>query len=140
MAELKTKLTTENVEDFLNRIEDPQRRADCFALLELMKNASGHEPAMSGSAIVGFGQYTYHYASGRSGDWMVSGFSPRKGDLTIYVSSYLENFADILARLGKFKTGKGCLYIKHLSNVDLEVLAELIRAAHRMVESQPAGA
>lgn len=140
MAELKTKPTSESVVDFLNRVENPQRRADCFALLELMKSATGHEPVLWGSGIIGFGLYTYHYASGRSGEWMISGFSPRKSDLTVYVSTYLENFADILSRLGKFKTGKGCLYIKHLANVDPQVLTELIRAAHRMVENQPAGA
>ncbi len=141
MAELKTKQTEVSVAEFLEKVEDPARRAECFRLLEIMTKASGHPPKMWGDSIIGFGLYTYHYASGRSGEWMISGFSPRKSNLTVYVSSYLENFADILSRLGKFKTGKGCVYIKKLADVDEGVLAELVRASHSKAANaqQPAG-
>lgn len=125
-AENKTKPTKKDVEKFLNNIKDEKRREDCFKIIKLMKQITKAEPKMWGSSIVGFGNYHYKYASGREGDWFLAGFSPRKQSLTIYAMTYLENYPDILKRLGKYKTGKGCLYINKLEDVDMKVLKELI--------------
>ncbi|MBT8379744.1 MAG: DUF1801 domain-containing protein [Ignavibacteria bacterium] len=125
-AENKTKPTKADVEKFLNSIKDENRREDSFKIIKLMKQITKAEPKMWGSSIVGFGNYHYKYASGREGDWFVAGFSPRKQSLTIYAMTYLENYPDILKRLGKYKTGKGCLYINKLEDVDMKVLKELI--------------
>ena len=126
MAELKTKPTDANVEAFLSAITDDKKRSDAFALLGLMQKATGEAPRMWGDAIIGFGTYHYVYASGREGDWPPVGFSPRKQNLTVYIMAGFEPFADVLARLGKFKTGKGCLYLNRLSDVDAGVLEELV--------------
>ena len=126
MAELKTKQTDQSVQDFLERIPDPRRRQDCYTVLDLMKIVTGAEPKMLGDAIVGFGQYRYKYASGREGDWFLTGFSPRKGDLTLYIMAALAEYGDLLSRLGKHKTSKSCLYIKKLEDIDLSVLQELV--------------
>ncbi|NNJ53998.1 MAG: DUF1801 domain-containing protein [Ignavibacteriaceae bacterium] len=125
-AENKTKPTKADVEKFLNSIKDENRREDSFKIIKLMKQITKAEPKMWGSSIVGFGNYHYKYASGREGDWFFAGFSPRKQSLTIYAMTYLENYPDILKRLGKYKTGKGCLYINKLEDVDMKVLKELI--------------
>ena len=127
MAELKTKRNEGNVEEFLNAIPDERKRADAFAVLELMKQATGEEPAMWGDAIVGFGEYHYRYASGREGDWPLAGFSPRKQNLTIYIMSGFDAYDELLERLGKYKTGKACLYINKLADVNPAVLEELVR-------------
>ena len=127
MAELKTKQTTESVEKFLNNVADEQRRKDCFQLLEIMKAATNAEPAMWGTSIVGFGRYQYAYKSGRSLEWFVTGFSPRKQDLTLYIMPGLERYPALMKKLGKHKTGKSCLYIKKLEDVDLPTLKELVR-------------
>lgn len=126
MADLKTKPNRASVVNFLNGIKDEKKREDTFMILELMKQITGEEPKMWGASIVGFGNYHYKYASGREGDWFLTGFSPRKQSLTIYAMSYLEKHKDILKRLGKFKTGKGCLYINKLEDVDMKVLKELL--------------
>lgn len=126
MAENKTKATAKSVPDFLNSIEDPGRRNDCLAISALMEELSGSKPKMWGDSMVGFGDYRYKYASGREGDWFLVGFSPRKLNLTLYIMGYLEFYTDILEGLGKFKHGKGCLYIKKLEDIDLEVLKTLI--------------
>jgi hypothetical protein len=115
-----------SVEDFINAVEDDSRRRDCFAVLEMMRQATGSEPKMWGSSIVGFGDYHYHYASGREGDWFLVGFSPRKQNLTLYLAYDLERRKALIDRLGKVKNGKGCLYLKSLADVDLAVLKELI--------------
>ncbi len=127
MVELKTKKNTASVSAFLNAIEDPQRRKDCKAVAKFMREATGSRGAMWGDAIVGFGSYHYKYASGREGDWMLCGFSPRKQNLTLYIMSGFSMYDKLLAKLGKHKTGKSCLYIKKLEDVDTEVLRELIR-------------
>ena len=127
MAELKTKRNDASVETFLNSIPDERKRADAFAVLELMKQATGEEPAMWGDAIVGFGEYHYRYASGREGDWPLAGFSPRKQNLTIYIMSGFDAYDELLERLGKYKTGKACLYINKLADVNPAVLEELVR-------------
>lgn len=126
MAELKTKPTVESVSDFLKRVEDKGRRDDCLTVIDIMKDVTKEEPTMWGSSIVGFGRYHYKYESGREGEWMITGFSPRKNDLTLYIMGGLDAFPDVMKRLGKHKTGKSCLYIKKLADVDLKVLKELV--------------
>ena len=127
MAELKTKVTKASVEKFLEGINDEKKREDCFQLLKIMKKATKSEPKMWGPAIVGFGDYRYKYASGREGDWFLAGFSPRAQNLTLYLMGGLHS--ETLKKLGKYKTGKGCLYINKLEDVDLKVLSTLITDA-----------
>lgn len=127
MAELKTKLTQASVDDFIDAIEDEQRRDDCRQVLNIMTEVTGEPPRMWGSSIVGFGTYTYTYATGRSGDWMLTGFSPRKQALTLYIMSCLDGYDELLNKLGKYKTGKSCLYVKKLSDIDEEILRKLIK-------------
>ena len=126
MAELKTKRNKGDVQAFLNRLSNEKKRQDSFAILELMKNVTGLEPEMWGASIIGFGNYHYKYASGREGDWFLTGFSPRKQNLTLYIMPGFEKYKVILNRLGKYSTGKSCLYIKKIEDVDLDVLKELI--------------
>ena len=125
MTEPKTKLTGLDVNKFLNAIPDEKRRQDCYAVLEILCQATGAEPKMWGDSIVGFGEYHYVYASGREGDWPVVGFSPRKQNLTLYFSHGFEHYPDLMARMGKYKTGKGCLYIKRMEDIDPGALREL---------------
>lgn len=127
MAEPKTKPTGASVEAFLAGVADEEKRADSRRVLEIMRAATGEEPVMWGPSIVGFGRRPYAYASGRTGEWMVTGFSPRKAALTLYLMSGAERYAELLARLGKHKTGKSCLYVKRLRDVDEGVLAELVQ-------------
>jgi hypothetical protein len=129
MAELKTKPTEQSAEEFLNGISDEKKRNDSFSILEMMKAASKAEPKMWGSAIIGFGDTHYKYASGREGDWFKIGFSPRKEALTLYLHGGLELQAELLKRLGKYKTGKGCIYIKDLNDVDKQILKEMFERA-----------
>lgn len=128
-SEAKTKPTAADPAGFIAAIPDDKRRADCAALSEIMREVTGEGPVMWGESIVGFGKYQYKYASGRAGEWPVTGFAPRKDAITLYFCYYLENQADLLAKLGKHKLGKGCLYIKRLSDVDEAVLRELIAKA-----------
>lgn len=129
MAELKTKPTQVSVIEFINQVENEVRRKDCLAVMELMKAATGAEPVMWGPSIIGFG--TYHYKGKSSeGEWLMIGFSPRKTDLTLYISPGTAYFKDQLARLGKHKTSGGaCIYLKKLADVDLAVLKEIIDAS-----------
>jgi hypothetical protein len=129
VAELKTKKTEQSVNDFLNKIADAQRREDCFALAKLMEEATGCEPKMWGPSIVGFGSYHYKYESGREGDWLMTGFSPRKQDLTLYIMLGFEKHGDLMKQLGKHRTAKSCLYIKRLSDVHVPTLKKLIKAS-----------
>lgn len=126
MAELKTKPTEQSVDEYIHQIPDVHRQKDCLTILELMKKATHTEPKMWGDAIVGFGSYHYVYSSGREGDWFLTGFSSRKQNLTLYIMSGFDGLSDLLQKLGKFKTGKGCLYINKLEDVDLTILEELI--------------
>lgn len=126
MAELKTQKTQASVKQFLAEVEDPQKRKDCQAVDKLMSKVTGSKAAMWGSSIVGYGSYHYRYESGREGDWMLCGFSPRKQNLVLYIMSGFTREAELMERLGKYKTGKSCLYLRRLDDVDLEVLAELI--------------
>lgn len=126
MAELKTKMTDASVAAFLASVEDEKKRADSAAVLKLMKSVTRAEPKMWGPSIVGFGSYRYVYDSGREGEWFLTGFSPRKQALTLYIMSGFSRYEELLGRLGKFKTGKACLYIRKLEDVDTNVLRELI--------------
>ena len=127
MAELKTKATDKNVESFLKGIENEKRRQDSFAVLKLMKEVTGMEPRMWGDTMVGFGSYHYNYATGREGDAMITGFSPRKQNLTLYIMGGFDQYDRLMDKLGKFKTGKACLYVNKLEDIDVETLSELVR-------------
>lgn len=126
MAENKTQKTETSVTDFLNSLPDEQKRQDSFTIVELMKQASESEPKMWGPSIIGFGDSHYKYESGREGDWFLIGFSPRKQNLTLYIRGGLPKYTELLNKLGKYKTGKGCLYINKLSDVNLDILKEMI--------------
>ena len=132
MAELKTKLNDASVEDFLNKVEDEQKRKDSFEIIKMMRQATKEEPKMWGPAIIGFGSYHYKYESGREGDMPIIGFSPRKQNLTLYVGLGEDSKNPLLKKLGKHKTGKVCLYIKKLADVDRTVLQELINESAKM--------
>ena len=127
MAEPKTKPTNQSVKEFLNEIPDPERRADCFAVAKMMEEITGEKPKMWGPSIVGFGTQHYKYASGREGDWPISAFSPRKRDLTVYLMVGFDKNTELMEKLGKHSTGKSCLYIKRLSDVDVPTLRKLIK-------------
>ena len=127
MAENKTKANDASVEEFLNAVPDEKKRADSFRLVQIMREETGEEPVMWGDAIVGFGSYHYKYASGREGDAPLIGFSPRKANLALYITSDFDRYGALMDRLGKFTTGKACLYVKRLSDVDEATLRELVR-------------
>ena len=127
MAELKTKPTDKSVEGFLNTVTDEGKKQDSYAILEMMKKITGEEPKMWGDSIIGFGSLSLKYASGRDVEWFPVGFSPRKQNLTLYFSCDIAKQADLLKKLGKHKTGKGCLYINHLKEVDQDILEQMIR-------------
>ena len=127
MAELKTKPNDASVEDFLKSVQDEKKRKDGFAFLKLMKEITKTSPKMWGPSIVGFGNYHYKYESGREGDMFLVGFSPRKQSLTIYIMPGFDRYEELMSKLGKYKTGKACLYIKKLEDVDVATLRELVR-------------
>lgn len=131
MAELKTKKTSASVTKFLNGIQDEKRRKDCFTILEIMQRISRAKPKMWGESIIGFGSYRYKYESGREGEWFLTGLSPRKQALTLYIMSGFSRYDDLLKKLGKFKTGKACLYIKRLEDIHMPTLTELIARSVR---------
>ena len=135
MAELKTKKTAASVDTFIEQVGDPLQRADCARLLELMREATGSEPRMWGSSIVGFGSYNYRYDSGREGEWFQMGFSPRKGTLTLYIMPGVERYPRHLEKLGRHKIGRSCLYVKKLDDISLPVLKQLLRDAIRDLRS-----
>lgn len=126
MADQKTKPTEQSVEGFLSKVPDEQVRDDCYALIDLMKKMTGEEPKMWGPSIVGFGRYHYKYDSGHEGYSCLTGFSPRKPAITLYVMPGFEGHSNLVGRLGKHNAGKGCLYIKRLADVDQATLEELI--------------
>lgn len=125
----KTKKSTASVSKFLNSVTDDSRREDSQLVCDMMQKITKCEPVMWGTSIVGFGSYHYTYASGREGDWMLCGFSPRKQALTLYIMSGFDKYEVLLATLGEFKTGKSCLYIKRLDQIHLPTLRKLIRAS-----------
>jgi hypothetical protein len=138
MAELKTKITKASVDKFLRSIKDEQARTDCIKIAELMQKVTKTEPKMWGTSIVGFGSYHYKGASGREGDWFLTGFSPRKQAITLYLMGGFDDQGDLLARLGKYSTGKGCLYIKKLTDVDAKVLKELVSRSVKKMKAATA--
>ena len=143
MAEAKTRPTEASVNEFLDSVDHDRRREDAFVLLELMREVTGEEPRMWGPSIVGFGSYHYKYRSGHEGDSALTGFSPRKQSMTLYLVGGMDEHQELLGRLGKHKTGKGCLYINKLQDVDLPTLRELVRRsveqARRMDAASPGG-
>ncbi|HMT27798.1 MAG TPA: DUF1801 domain-containing protein [Bacteroidia bacterium] len=130
LVEIKTKPTAASVEGFINKIEDEQKRKDCFVLIEMMKKATGEDPVLWSSSIIGFGNKRYKSPNtGREVDWLLIGFAPRKANLSLYISVGLKEHADALKKLGKHKTGVGCLYINKLEDVDLKVLKSMIETS-----------
>ena len=129
MAENKTKATEASVDAFIEAVPDETRRADARTILELMRRTTGDQPRMWGPSIIGFGSYSYRYDSGHSGEACRTGFSPRKAELVLYVLTGAADQSPLLARLGKHKTGKSCLYIKKLADVDMMVVEELVRTS-----------
>lgn len=138
MAELKTRPTLASPQAFLAGIEDEKRRADCLALAALMQDVTGAEPRMWGDSIVGFGSYHYRYPTGNQGDWFLAGFSPRKQNLTLYIMAGFDDAEELMGRLGKYTTGKSCLYVKRLADVDMAVLRELVTRSVTVVRANNA--
>ena len=126
MAKNKTSETLQSVQDFLNGVKDEKKRNDSYSLIEIIKNQIGFEPKMWGPSIVGFGNYHYKYESGHEGDSPIVSFSPRASAITLYLSGHFENRNELLAKLGNHKTEKGCIYIKTLENINIEVLEKMI--------------
>lgn len=134
-AQLKTKPNKRSVRAFLESIKDPQRRKECKTVAAMMKAATGERPTIWGTSIVGFGTYRYKSPrTGREGDWFVTGFASRKGALTLYIMSGFRKHAALMKRLGKYKTGSSCLYLKSLNDVNLTALKELITRSVRMMK------
>ena len=131
MPENKTKPTDASVSEFLDTVDNEQKRSDTRAIVEMMHEVTGYTATMWGTSIIGFGSYSYKYRSGHSGDWSIVGVSPRKRNITVYIMPGFSQFEDQLSRLGKHKTSKSCLYINKLSDVDSDVLREII---HQSVE------
>jgi len=129
MAEMKTKPTGQSVAEFLNEVSDEERRADCFQVAKIMEEITGEKPKMWGPNIVGFGSYHYKYASGREGDWPVTGFSPRKKDLTLYLMMGFQKHGELMEKLGKHSAAQSCLYIKRLSDIHVPTLKKLIKVS-----------
>jgi hypothetical protein len=132
MGELKTKKTVLSVSAFIKQIAEPQKRKDALVIASLMEKATKAKAKMWGSAIIGFGDRHLKYESGRELDWFVMGFAPRKQNLALYIFGAVEKQQSLLKKLGKYKTGKGCLYISKLEEVDLDVLGELIKKGASM--------
>jgi hypothetical protein len=136
MAELKTQPSKKSPVEYLKTVENQKKQADSFAILELMSDITGVEPVMWGDSIIGFGTYHYKYASGREGEWFLTGFAPRKQSLTLYIMSGFSEYKLLLSKLGKYKTGKSCLYINKLEDIDIEVLRDLVeRSVEHMEET-----
>jgi hypothetical protein len=136
VAELKTKVNDASVDKFLQSVKDERVRDDCYKILDIMQKATKAEHKMWGTSIIGFGSYHYKGKSGREGDWMLTGFSPRKQNLTLYIMPGFDEYENLMKKLGKYTTGKSCLYIKKLEDVDTKVLKELVaKSAKKMKES-----
>ena len=138
MSELKTRPTALDVDAFIDAVDGDHKRADCRTLARMMTELTGAPGVMWGDSIVGFGEYHYRYASGREGDFFEAGFSPRKRALTIYVMAGFAASDDLLARLGKYTTGKSCLYVKRLADVDLDVLREMLKRSVAFIRASAA--
>lgn len=133
---VKTKVNDASVTDFLDKVSNETRRTDCYAVMRVMQKVTGKKPKMWGGSIVGFDEYHYKYESGHEGDICMIGFSPRAQALTLYVLHDIPERAALLSKLGRHKTGKGCLYINKLADVDLEVLEKLIRTSYQWIKTK----
>lgn len=138
-TENKTKPTEQDVDSFLKQVEPAQKYQDCQKILSMMKKATGAEPKMWGGSIIGFGEYHYKYASGREGDWFLTGFSPRKQNISLYIMAGFDRYEELMSQLGKYKTGKSCLYINKLADVDTEILEKLIELSATYVKENQSG-
>ncbi|SFS21648.1 DUF1801 domain-containing protein [Yoonia litorea] len=136
MAENKTQATDQSVTAFIAAVDHPTRRQDAATLDDLFRRVTGFKPQMWGPSLIGYGKYHYVYDSGREGDFLATGFSPRKANLSVYIMPGYTDFSEILSRLGKHKIGKSCLYINKLSDIDLDVLEELVRAGLQDLDSK----
>lgn len=125
--ELKTKRNSASVTDYLNLLEEGQKKQDCLQLLEILRESTGEEPMMWGGSIIGFGKYAYQYPTGQSGEWPITGFSPRKQNISIMIMSGLKKYPELMQKLGKYKTGVSCLYVRKLSDIDMNVFRELLK-------------
>ena len=136
MSDMKTAETDADPALFLSRVENRGRAEDAQAVMEIMARITGQPPRMWGDSIIGFGTYRYKYASGRQAEWFLTGFAPRKQNLTLYIMSGFENYEQLLGQLGKHKTGKSCLYINKLEDINLDVLREMVKeSVNHMVET-----
>ena len=138
MTNPKTARNKKSVRKFIASVDDVGRREDAEAVLELLEDVTGEKPEMWGDSIVGFGSYNYKYASGREGEWPLTGFSPRKSNLTLYIMAGFTQYEDLLAKLGKHRTGKSCLYVKRLEDIDLKVLRRLVEQSVAHLRKQNA--
>jgi hypothetical protein len=136
MAAPKTKMTNSSVSSFLNTIQYEERKKDCMAVCSIMQQATGAAPKMWGSSIIGFGNYTYKNKTGKSTDWFITGFSPRKKSLTLYIMPGIDYYKELVKKLGKYKTSVSCLYINKLADIDTRVLKELVTAACKKMKEQ----
>lgn len=135
-AELKTKMNNADVNKFLNSISDEKKRNDSLVILGLMKKITKTEPKMWGNSIIGFGSYHYKYESGREGDWFLTGFSPRKQNLSIYLISGFKELDDLLENLGNYKSSVSCLYVKNLEDIDLKILEKMIKKSVQLTKKR----
>lgn len=136
MSELKTRPTRASVARFIGSIEDERQRKDAKRIDQIMRSVTGSNPVLWGSSLVGYGRYDYRYASGREGSWFLTGFSPRKRNLVIYVMSGFSTEPALMRRLGRHKTGRSCLYLRKLDDVDLDVLTELVRRSVELIRKR----
>lgn len=136
MGENKTKPTDQSVKTFIDSLEDQQKKADSYSLIDLMKKVTGCEPKMWGPSIIGFDQYHYKYESGREGDFLKVGFSPRKRELSIYIMSGFTRHDKLMQKLGKYRTGKSCLYVKILEDINMDVLRDLVQESVKFVDEK----
>ncbi|MDP2039612.1 MAG: DUF1801 domain-containing protein [Algoriphagus sp.] len=137
MAENKTQPTDASVDDFLNSTEHPQKRADSFSLKKIMEDVTGEKAVMWGESIVGFGKYHYHYESGRKGEFLIAGFAPRKAAISLYLLGCMETkFEELMANLGKHKTGASCIYFNKLSDLNEGVLRDLIKKSYDFMKEK----
>lgn len=131
MSEAKTKPTELNAEDFISSVQDSKKRQDAFTLLSMMSDITQQPPVMWGDSLIGFGHYDYQYESGRKGSWFRVGFSPRKQNITLYIMNGFTQYQHLLAQLGKHKTGKSCLYINKLDDIDLDILKQMVALSYQ---------
>ena len=136
MGELKTKKNNTSVEAYINAVEDEKKRSDCLVVDKLMREVTGEDGAMWGAGIVGYGSYHYVYASGQEGDWMATGFAARKQALTLYIMSGFNRYDELMKKLGKYKIGKSCLYIKKLEDIDISVLRVLLSESYEHIKKK----